>query len=149
MMTHVERGETMHFALLRTPAEGLPAAMQRILHGPRFDMNASLAQRVPVNTKGRFWVIPGRGVLCIFAEQDTQFVSSVCAKTAQALVHGLAITLLSRATGGGRTIVGIAPDGKRTAVLHSKHATIVAQIVHNVFADSDSLTVPVDRVDMR
>lgn len=108
----------------------------------------SLAHRLPMHSLAPFWVVPGDGFLCILIEQEPHSVSSACATTSEAFTHGLAITLLD-GQGRGRTVVGIAPDGPRRAVLQGNGIADVAKIDHGMFVHRDSLSVPVNQVLLR
>jgi hypothetical protein len=135
------------FESLRGPAERLPADVRDIIQA-KPGIDANLAHRLPVRGRAPFWVVPGNGFLCILIEQEVHSVSSVCATTSEALMHGVSITLLNP-RGHGRTVVGIAPDGPREAVLQGNGITNATKIDHGVFVHRDSLSVPVNQVLLR
>src|SRR5690349_18928868 len=57
------------FSILRSPPEGLPKHITRLLRQPIFGINWMLAQRIPTPGRGTYWAIPGNGYLCIVSQQ--------------------------------------------------------------------------------
>jgi hypothetical protein len=148
----VERPEprqSENLPLLRTPPEGLPPEVTGILRQPTFGMNWELAQRIPTSARGRFWVVPGRGVLCVLGQEDTESVSSNCTKTPHAIAHGLAAILVSEnpspAAGESRyrrLMVGIAPNGARAMRVYTDGSIHVARVVEGAFTLRDREEFP-------
>jgi hypothetical protein len=55
----VQPRQLARFALLRTPPEGLPLSIRRVLHRPVFGINWRLAHRIPAKSEGVYWLVPG------------------------------------------------------------------------------------------
>ena len=138
------------FSLLRSRPEGLPRAVAQILPLSLYEMNFSLAQRI-VGAPGRYWAVPGNGLLCIASDVRGESVGLTCAKTADAITRGVATTVIesTRHSKGGteRTIVGIAPDGVRQVRLFTGGlADTVLVGNENAFLLRDSKSRPPDRI---
>jgi hypothetical protein len=121
------------FPLFRTLPEGLPAAVEKILRQPTYGMNWKLAQRIPTTARGRFWAVPGRGVICVLAQQNSETVSSNCTKMPHAVAHGLAVILVSETRSSPtpsyrRLMVGIAPAGARAIRVYDDGSKQMAQV---------------------
>ena len=135
------------FEIFQHPSARLPAKIRELIQA-KPGIDASLAHRLPMQGHAAFWTVPGNGFLCILIEQEAHSVSSVCSTTGEALTHGVSITLLDPRQ-HRRTIVGVAPDGPRKAILQSDGITSVARIGHGMFVHRDSLMAPLDRVLLR
>jgi hypothetical protein len=140
---------TAEFALLRGPAEGLPASIKRRYRSPMPGIDLSLAQRVPVSVPGKYWLTPGRKDVCMVATSPgTPVIGTVCATVAQALRHGIANTSLDRAT-GRRTIVGVVPDGTRSVVVKSRGSSEPVPVRDDQFVLRDRVDEPPNLVVLR
>jgi hypothetical protein len=155
IVTRVSTAQAATFALLRTAPEGLPPAIRQTLRTPIAGMNYALAQRIPTPAAGRYWLVPGRGYLCVVSQTpDTAGVGTVCSKTAQARTSGVATTSIPR-TGqntpvtGPRMIVGVAPDGARAMIIHTRGKVAVARVIHGLFVRQDDSVDPPDRMTVR
>jgi hypothetical protein len=98
---HVERRQLSDFSLLRTTPEGLPARMRHALRAPAFGSNWNMAQRVPVKLTGTYWIVPGRGHLCIVSwrSMGNPAIGTTCATTLHAIENGIAdVTVVRAAT---------------------------------------------------
>jgi hypothetical protein len=140
---------TADFALLRTPAEGLPQSIKRRYRSPMPEIDLSDAQRVPVSVPGTYWLTPGRKNVCMVATSPgTPVIGTVCATVAQALKHGIANTTLDRAT-GRRVIVGVVPDGTRSVVVKSRGSSESAPVRDGRFVLRDRVDEPPNVVILR
>jgi hypothetical protein len=151
VVAQVEHRQLANFALLRTPPEGLPAAIQRVLRAPVFGSNWKLAQRIPVTLSGVYWLVPGNGYLCVISQgsMGNPGIGTTCAQTSQALRHGVAAITVARAVPGshvppGRLIVGVAPDGARQVVVHTQGSVETVPVIDEVFVLRDSMVAPPD-----
>jgi hypothetical protein len=141
------------FALLRTPVEGLPAATQQVLRRPIFGINWRLAQRIPVKSRGVYWLVPGNGHLCVISQgaMGGRGVGTTCETTAQAIAHGIADIGITLPGPGHRVrlIVGVAPVGTRQALVHTLGETAVIPVHAGVFVLRDSTLAPPDGISLR
>jgi hypothetical protein len=146
-----EPRQLANFALLRTRPEGLPAGVREILRTPALGMRWALAQRMPVDVPGDYWLVPGAGYLCIFNQTPASpGVGAVCATTAQVIGHGMATVAIPRRadltpSGASRLIVGVAPDRARRIYVHTVAA---ARVVDGLFVRRDAATVPPDSISL-
>jgi hypothetical protein len=102
------------FALLRAPADGMPASVQRSLHVPFHGMLWDQSRRLPVSSAGGYWLAPGTRYVCIVAVSPApSSVGTVCATIEGALHHGIASTSIGYES-DERTVVGVAPEGVRS-----------------------------------
>jgi len=142
------------FAVLRSPPERMPADLRKILRHPVFGANFALAQRLPVPLHRRFWVIPGRGTICLVARTAKGMAAeTTCSGTAQILQQGLVTTTLasrcvSRAP-APRVIVGVAPDDESEALIRTGRETVTAEIDNGVFVVRDRAADPPDSIGFR
>lgn len=142
--------QTRTFLLMRTLPEGLPVGVEEILRQPTHGMNWDLAQRLPTTARGRFWAVPGRGVICIFAQQDPEMISSNCTKTPHAVAHGLAAILVreispptsSSPSSFQRLMVGIAPSGAHTIRVYTDGVMHSAEVAEGAFTLRDRVANP-------
>jgi hypothetical protein len=145
-----EPQQLVNFALLRTRPEGLPASVREILRKPTLGMRWALAQRMPVDVPGDYWLVPGAGHLCIVNQTPASpGVGVVCAATGQVLGHGMATVAIPRRadltpTGAPRLIVGVAPDRARRVYVHTRRSVAAAPVVDGLFVRRDAATVPPD-----
>lgn len=141
------------FALLRTRPEGLPPATQRFLRRPVFGSNWNLARRIPVKAEGTYWLVPGNRHLCLIwgGVMGGPGVGATCVKTAQAIVHGIAASSITPpdAPHPARLIVGIAPDGTREALVHTRDVIAAVPVRGAVFVLRDSTLAPADFISLR
>jgi hypothetical protein len=150
-----EHRQFVNFALLRTRPEGLPVSVRQILQTPRFGMRWALAQRMPVDVPGDYWLVPGAGYLCIVDHTPASAgIGTVCARTAQVIDQGMATVAIPRRadlapTGASRLIVGIAPDGARRVYIHTRGAVATVPVVNGQFVRRDAATVPPDSLSLR
>lgn len=138
------------FPVFRTPAEGLPAKVTRILGSRIYGLDYERAQSLPSPTTSiELWATPGEQKICLFSFQRG-ILGNTCSSVAGALNHGVAITLLENAQTGAagprRTIVGIAPESTCLVVAKGP-AGSTRQIYADdgVFAYWDRLDIPPDR----
>lgn len=131
------------FTVFRTPSEGLPGLVRRVIAKPIYGMNWRLAQRLSKSTPVDIWAIPGNEYVCLLSLQKSSALGLTCDSTKGALTHGLATTLMSRRGIGNksrqnqRLIVGIAPDRARDVVIHTHESELKLPVVHGVFMHSD------------
>ncbi len=147
----VSRTQRNHFALLRGAPEPLPPSVRRVLRKPTYGMNWDLAQRVPVGLRGSFWLIPGRGVLCLLHAETIHEASSACAPTKAALAHGIVGASLREGRSevpAERLIVGVVPDGATEAVVHTGKVASKVAIAHHLFVLRDSMEEPPEVVSL-
>jgi hypothetical protein len=151
VVAKVEHQQLANFALLRTPPEGLPTAVRRILKAPVFGSNWNLAQRIPVTISGAYWLLPGDGYLCVVSEgsMGSPTVGTTCARASQARQHGIAAITVVRAVPGshvaaGRLIVGLAPDSAHQVVVHTAGSAETVPVLDEVFVLHDSIVAPPD-----
>jgi hypothetical protein len=155
VVARVPIAEATRFALLRTRPEGLPATVRATLRAPIAGMNYALAQRIPAHAPGRYWLVPGRGYLCVVSEMPgTPGVGTVCSTTAQARTDGVATTSIPRAgqnapVTGPRLIVGVAPDGAKAVIVHTGDRTATAHVTSGLFVHRDHAHDPPDRIAVR
>lgn len=156
MVARAEPRQLRRFALLRTRPEGLPARTRRILHAPIAGTNWGLAQRVPVALPGAYWLVPGNGYLCIVGQADlaSPGVGTTCARTEQAVEHGVATVTLAPPSAAvriakPRLVVGVAPDGAREVLVHTRGVVVTAPIVESAFVLRDAATAPPDLLTFR
>ncbi len=155
VLERLSRIQRHNFALLRTPPEGLPARVRRLVSGSPAAMNPALAQRIPVTVPGSYWLVPGIGQLCVVSEVPwTPGIATICTRTQNAIKHGTGtITFIpaKQAPAGmpRRLLVGIAPDGARTALIRTKSSVAAVPVVNGVFVLRDSLRGPSDSIELR
>ncbi len=156
VIAHVQRRQSASFALLRTRPEPLPGRIRRILRQPIVGMNWDLAQRIPVAQRGTFWLVPGNRHLCIVQRGSlgSPGVGTTCARTSQAVGHGIANIAVRRApfgssTGQARLIVGVAPDGAREVLVHTRGSVATAPVAGTAFVLRDSIAAPPDVLTLR
>jgi len=155
VVARAERRQRAAFALLRTRPEGLTSATRRLLGPPIFGMSYGLAQRIPVALTGGYWLVPGNGHLCIVEQgsMGSPGAGSTCARTADAVAHGIADTTVKRGGPGGggalagpaRLIVGVAPDGTRAVLVHTRGRMARVPVVDGTFVLRDGVVAPADR----
>jgi hypothetical protein len=152
VVRHVQARQIDAFPLLRTPAEGLPIATQRILRRPAFGINWNLARRIPTKLSGSYWLVPGDGYLCVVSQgvMHGPGVGTTCAQTAEAIAHGIAdISITLPGTPHrARLIVGVAPVGTRQVLVRTEGKLSVAMVHHGVFVLRDLLLLPPDTVTL-
>ena len=153
VISRVQPPQLSAFALLRKPAEGLPLATQRFFRGPVFGSNWSLARQIPVEAEGTYWLVPGDGHLCVISQgvMGGLSVSATCVKTAEATVHGIAATSLTppKAPHPARLIVGVAPDGTREALVHTRGVVTTVPVRSETFVLRDATLAPADFISLR
>jgi len=155
VLERLSRTQRHNFALLRTPPEGLPARVRRLAPGSPAAVNPALAQRIPVTVPGSYWLVPGIGQLCVVSEVPwTPGIGTICTRTQNAIKHGsgtMTFIPAKQAPAGmpTRLLVGIAPDGTHTAVVHTKGSIAVVPVVNGVFVLRDSQHGPSDSIDLR
>jgi hypothetical protein len=156
VVVHEERQQLSNFALLRTRPEGLPLGVRRVLRAPVFGLNWKLAQRIPSTLRGTYWLVPGNGYLCVIAQgsMGSPETGTTCAPTSQAVENGVADVTIARAAPGsrvrpGRLIVGVAPNGARQVVFHTRGTVEAAPVVDDVFVLRDAIAAPPDSFTAR
>lgn len=156
MVARAEPRQLRRFALLRTRPEGLPARTRGVLREPIAGMNWGLAQRVPVALPGTYWLVPGDGYLCIVGQADRAApgVGTTCARTEQAVAHGVATVTLAPPGAAVRVaqprlVVGVAPDGAREVGVHTRGVVVTAPVIEGAFVLRDAATAPPDLLTFR
>lgn len=153
VISRVQPRQLAAFALLRTHPEGLPIAMQRILRGPVFGINWKLAQRIPVDSAGTYWLVPGSGHLCMLSQgvMGGIGVGTTCAGTAYAIAHGIADVsmTLPDARHPARLIVGVAPTGTKKVIVHTHGTISTIPVRREIFALRDSTVAAPDEISLR
>lgn len=151
VVARVEDRQRANFALLRTPPEGLPTAVRRVLRNPVFGSNWNLAQRIPATASGAYWLLPGNGYMCVISDESmgSNTINTTCARALQARRHGIAAVTVTRAVPGShleaaRLIVGLAPDGAHQVVVHTRGFTETVPVHDEVFVLRDSIVAPPD-----
>jgi hypothetical protein len=151
VVARVEPDQRADFALLRTPPEGLPNAIRHVLGVPVFGSSWNLAQRIPTQASGAYWLLPGDGYMCMVSDDSmgSRSTSTVCARASQARRHGIAAIAVTRRVPGshvaaGRLIVGLAPDGAHQVVVHTRGSTETAPVRGTVFVLHDTTPAPPD-----
>lgn len=151
-----ERQQYTRFALLRTQPEGIPARVQHVLNTPILGMNWTLAQRIPVNLPGDYWLVPGNGHLCIVdrGSLGSPAVGTTCARTQDAIAHSVAsITITApdpaARVPAARLVVGVTPDGAREVQVHSARSVTTSLVVGTTFVLRDSVALPPDFLSWR
>lgn len=148
VINHPTSRQVKGLPLLGTPPEGLPAEVTRILREPTFGLNWQLAQSIHTRAPGRFWAVPGRGVVCIYAQQSPEAVSSNCAKSRYAVARGLAAILISGGPGSPqassyrRLMVGIAPAGARMMRIYTDGTIRSVRVSRGAFTLQDEADEP-------
>jgi hypothetical protein len=144
-ISHLQNGQR-RFAIFRTPAEGVPDSVLRILPQLPHGLNWALAQALPARVLPEAWVVPGRGYICLAQRERQRFMGGSCSTTRQALDHGLGLTLLSAhgmdSNGKGRVIVGIAPVGARGVVAQAGVVMTRIPVINGLFMHRDNVLVP-------
>jgi hypothetical protein len=153
VISHVQPHQLAAFALLRSSPEGLPTSVQGILRQPVFGINWMLAQRIPVKSKGTYWLVPGNGHLCVISQGVMRGpgVSTTCAETAYAIAHGVASVSITppRAKHPGRLIVGVAPTDSREVIVHTHGSISTTPVHHEAFVLRDSTLAAPDTISLR
>jgi hypothetical protein len=153
VISQVQPPQLSAFALFRTPPDRLPSTTERFLRKPIFGSNWSLARRIPVKAEGTYWLVPGNGYLCIISKgvMDGPGVNATCTNTAQAIMHGIATTSITPpgTSHSVRLIVGVAPDGTREALVHTRGAIAGVRVRHTAFALRDSIAAPPNFISFR
>jgi hypothetical protein len=153
VVSRVQPPQLSAFALLRKPAEGLPPATQRFFRKPVFGGNWNLARRIPAKAEGTYWLVPGYGHLCLISQgvMGNISVSATCEKTAEATTHGIAAISMTPpgAPHPARLIVGVAPDGTREALVHTRGVVATVPVRDGTFVLRDSTLAPSDFISLR
>jgi hypothetical protein len=138
------------FALLRAPADGMPARVKRALHVPFHGMLWDQSRRLPVLSPDEYWLAPGTKYVCIVALSSAPVsVGTVCATIQEALRHGIANTSLGYES-GERTIVGVAPDGVRSVLMHCRKSNSNIRVRHDgIFTLRDAVMEGPERFALR
>jgi hypothetical protein len=136
-----------NFALLRTPADGVPPTVRRVLRIP--GMRWNLARLIPVSLPGTYWLVPGSADLCVVAMAPrSPAVGAGCGSVGQALRHGIASISLNPSS-GRRLTVGVAPKGTRTVLLQGGTSTTAVRVHHGIFELRDSASSPIEELTLR
>ncbi len=138
-----------NFALLRSSPDGIPPLVGRTLSRRIPGMAWDLAHRVPVHGTNAYWLVPGAKKLCIVSTTPkSRAISFACTSASQALRRGIMSTSLNRIT-RRRTMVGVTPDGTRSALIQSGALTTSVRVRHGLFVLRDSVALPPDQVTLR
>lgn len=153
VIEHASNRQVSTFSVFRSLPEGLPPSVTKALRVPLYGLNWALAQRIRSTAQGRFWAVPGRGVICIVGQENPISASANCATTRHAMAHGIAAVLLreprKRGLGtprGYRLLVGITPDGTRAMQVYTNHSPITAGVIGGVFTHQDRIMDPPERM---
>jgi hypothetical protein len=159
IVMRVEPRQRAAFALLRTRPEGIPASTRHRLGKPIVGGNWRLAQRIPVALPRRYWLVPANRHLCIVAQGSAgpRGAGTTCARTADAVAHGVAHVTIGGAGPGAaashpkrsRLIVGVAPDGARKVLVHTRGEVAIVPVVHGTFVRRDANAAPPERLRVR
>ena len=137
----------LYFAIFRGRPEGLPTQIERILQGPAFGTNWTLAQRLHGVRNWRVWAIPGPVFLCLLI-QKTDAIGQSCTRTDRAVRKGMFDASIFDASKtrpqGARVVVGLVPDGV-SDVRVSASAPAVA-VIENTFIVRDAVLKPPERL---
>jgi hypothetical protein len=146
----VPRRLAANFASFRAPADGMPARVKRALHVPFHGMLWDQSRRLPASSGGQYWLAPGTRYVCIVALSSApSTVGTVCATIKEALRHAIASTTLGYEA-GERTIVGVAPDGVRSVLMHCKESNSDIRVAHDgIFTLQDSVMEGPERFALR
>jgi len=119
----------------------------------RFGVNWDLAQRIPVDFSGAYWLVPGRGYLCIVSQiPTTPGAGTACNETWRARREGLATISFSTENGTThplREMVGVTRDGARSVLVYTGSTVERIPVVDGIFALRDSAPAPPDRLAVR
>lgn len=138
-----------NFALLRNSPDGIPLSISQALSERIPGMAWDLAHRVPVHATSAYWLVPGAKKLCMVATTPkSPAISFACTSASRALRHGIMSTSLDRIS-HRRTMVGVTPDGTRSALIRSGASTISVRVRHGRFVHRDSVALPPDQVTLR
>lgn len=144
---HVSR-----LALLRTKPEELPSKVIKALGHAPSGVNVSHAQRVPESVPGDYWVVPGRGFVClVWLRGNASIANTVCGSNQQVKTHGIVGVSLREdkgPAGGERLIVGVAPDTARRVRIETPGWPVANSMVggYGVFTRRDSVLDPPTRI---
>jgi hypothetical protein len=134
------------FALLRSPPEGLPDRVRRVLRQPSYGMNWSFAQRVPGAPGGTYWLVPGRDTLCLLHARDRHQITSACAPTDVALKHGVVSASLQSGNPPRRLVVGILPSDVQRVTVRTGAVTTTAPVTRGLLILRDARQAPPDEI---
>lgn len=143
----VADAQIARFALLRSPPEGLPGTVRRVLRQPSYGMNWSFAQRVPGAPGGSYWLVPGRDTLCLLHARDGHEITSACAPTEVALAHGVVSASLQNGNPPRRLIVGILPSDVQHVTVRTGAVTTTVPVTHGLLILRDAHRDPPDEID--
>lgn len=152
VIRRIGTNERKRFTLLRGKPEPLPLYVRRILRRPSFGVNWDLAHRLPLSLRRSFWLVPGRGHLCLVHTETIHEVADACATTGVALKHGIVAVSLrdpGAVRPAQRLIVGVAPDGASEAVVHTGRVASNVAITRHLVVLRDSLSQPPDVVSLK
>jgi hypothetical protein len=148
--------QVANFELLHTNPEGVPAEITDLVrqHPPRFGLNWSLAQRLPVRLRAPFWVVPGKETLCLTTRDETRMIRLSCQPTRDAIKHGVATITIEGVSQPGkgigvRHIVGLAPNGASRVVIQTGKSRQVVLVRNHVFVESDAASLPPTEMTVR
>lgn len=96
----------------RPPSPMPPDVAVQVGSPAAFGRNPDLARAIKTAT-GTGWVIPGDGYLCIAVPDPVDGYGTTCATTADAVRHGLAITLWGDIPGAAAADTVLVADGQR------------------------------------
>lgn len=140
------------FAPFRSPPEGLPPRVTRILREPFGGARLRLAQRLRTTAGPAVWAVPGKGILCLISQEGAHSeVLSSCTRAYRAVEHGAFLTSLSPEPVLGlgqvrRFIAGVVPDGTRRVRIHTPGSgTKTARITDGTVALLDNVADPPER----
>jgi hypothetical protein len=125
--------------------------MRRMLRKPEYGMNWNLAQKLPIPTDGRFWLVPANGFLCLVVQKGPNTGNQVCSETKEVLGHGLFVTFLAAhpkelVYGARRFILGVVPDYARKVGIDTDGSKVMAPVDEGVFVRRDSASASPSRL---
>lgn len=144
--------ELAQFPLMNTPVEGLPRIVQAAvgMSSQRPQWAASQAVPAPFAIP-RVWAVSDNEQICLLSLESNDGVGVTCKSVRDALLRGVAITLLRSAEERQREriIVGIAPKGISAvrAIVTSGGATYIP-VRDGAFATVDFVSKPPDRLEL-
>jgi hypothetical protein len=146
--------ERWPFSAINSTATGMPLHLRREaleILGPAAPLRLHFDEARYVRTPIDFalWVVPGRGVTCMF--RTVRIVSS-CRTTVYAYRHGMVLQTAKPGTSPRSrpslfTLTGIAPDWTRTISVRAGRELRTIPIIDNVFADKARVPFQIVRLN--
>jgi hypothetical protein len=140
------------FATFRSPAEGLPRRVVRMLGEPHVTSDPRLAQRLRAPAAFATWAVQGDEMLCLVSQRDGFGpVSTTCGAVDRVVEEGIFFASLEEASrgpvGAGRVVIGLVPDRTRAVrVVTPGFGTATVPVVSNTFTLRDAVPDPPERI---